>query len=99
VHDFFKRNFKFLVTDTVEHSDGIQKCIRVRLGSGPRGGRGRNRRRWMVQVGEMTSRLTVEALHPGLITWGSFLGDSIFFVYLHLFFYEILSGVSIHFIV
>ncbi|KAF8679193.1 hypothetical protein HU200_045961 [Digitaria exilis] len=44
VHEFIKRNFKFLVTDTVEHSDGIQKCIRVRLGSGPHGGRGRNRR-------------------------------------------------------
>jgi tRNA pseudouridine13 synthase len=44
VHDFFKRNFKFLVTNTVEHSDGIQKCIRVRLGPGPRGGRGRNRK-------------------------------------------------------
>jgi len=41
VHDFFKRNFKFLTTDTVEHTDGIQKCIRVRMGSGPRG---RNRR-------------------------------------------------------
>nr|CAB3455054.1 unnamed protein product [Digitaria exilis] len=44
VHEFIKRNFKFLVTDTVEHSDGIQRCIRVRLGSGPRDGRGRNRR-------------------------------------------------------
>ncbi|KAK3127799.1 hypothetical protein QOZ80_7AG0578560 [Eleusine coracana subsp. coracana] len=44
VHDFFKRNFKFLITDTVEHTDGIQKCIRVRMVSGPRGGRGRNRR-------------------------------------------------------
>ncbi|CAD6222912.1 unnamed protein product [Miscanthus lutarioriparius] len=44
VHEFIKRNFKFLNTDTVEHSDGIQKCIRVRLGSGPRGGKGRNRR-------------------------------------------------------
>ncbi|TVU37685.1 hypothetical protein EJB05_11013, partial [Eragrostis curvula] len=44
VHDFFKRNFKFLITDTVDHSDGVQKCIRVRLGSGPRGGRGRNRK-------------------------------------------------------
>ncbi|CAD6216978.1 unnamed protein product [Miscanthus lutarioriparius] len=44
VHEFIKRNFKFLNTDTVEHSDGIHKCIRVRLGSGPRGGRGRNRR-------------------------------------------------------
>ncbi|CAL5084237.1 unnamed protein product [Urochloa decumbens] len=44
VHEFIKRNFKFLVTDTVEHRDGVQKCIRVRLGSGPRGGRGRNGR-------------------------------------------------------
>ena len=44
MHDFFKRNFKFLTTDTVEHTDGIQKCIRVRMGSGSRGGRGRNRR-------------------------------------------------------
>jgi len=44
VHEFIKRNFKFLNTDTVEHNDGIQKCIRVRLGSGPRCGRGRNRR-------------------------------------------------------
>ncbi|XP_039833701.1 multisubstrate pseudouridine synthase 7-like isoform X3 [Panicum virgatum] len=44
VHEFIKRNFKFLITDTVDHSDGIQKCIRVRLGSGPRGGRGRTKR-------------------------------------------------------
>jgi hypothetical protein len=40
VHNCFKKNFKFLVTDTVEHSDGVQKCIRVRLGSGTGGGRG-----------------------------------------------------------
>ncbi|KAK3135128.1 hypothetical protein QOZ80_5BG0414940 [Eleusine coracana subsp. coracana] len=40
VHNFFKTNFKFLVTDTVEHSDGVQKCIRVRLGTGAGGGRG-----------------------------------------------------------
>ncbi|KAM0883698.1 hypothetical protein ACQ4PT_031473 [Festuca glaucescens] len=39
VHDFFKRNFKFLATDTVEHNDGVQRCIRVRLKSGPRGRR------------------------------------------------------------
>lgn len=44
VHDFIKRNFKLLVTDTVEHSDRIQKCIRVRLGSGSRGRRVMNRR-------------------------------------------------------
>ncbi|CAM0883423.1 unnamed protein product [Alopecurus aequalis] len=36
VHDFFKRNFTFLATDTIEHSDGVQRCIRVRLKSGPR---------------------------------------------------------------
>ncbi|VAH09077.1 unnamed protein product [Triticum turgidum subsp. durum] len=41
VHNFFKRNFKFLVTDTVEHSDGVQKYIRVRVGSEAGGGRGR----------------------------------------------------------
>ncbi|KAK1698148.1 hypothetical protein QYE76_014845 [Lolium multiflorum] len=41
VHGFFKNNFKFLVTDTVEHSDGVQKCIRVRVGSEAGGGRGR----------------------------------------------------------
>ncbi|KAG0518732.1 hypothetical protein BDA96_09G202300 [Sorghum bicolor] len=40
VHNFFKKTFKFLVTDTVEHSDGVQRCIRVRLGSGAGGGRG-----------------------------------------------------------
>ncbi|WVZ99174.1 hypothetical protein U9M48_044508, partial [Paspalum notatum var. saurae] len=51
VHNFFKRSFKFLVTDTVEHSDGVQRCIRVRLGSaaggrrgGGGGGRGRKRK-------------------------------------------------------
>ncbi|KQK05495.1 pseudouridylate synthase 7 homolog [Brachypodium distachyon] len=40
VHNFFKKNFKFLVTDTVEHSDGVKKCIRVRVGSEAGGGRG-----------------------------------------------------------
>ncbi|BAF06311.2 Os01g0773000 [Oryza sativa Japonica Group] len=49
VHDFFKRNFEALLTDTVEHSDGIQRCIRVRLKPGRRerrdvDGRGRNRK-------------------------------------------------------
>ncbi|XP_040380270.1 pseudouridylate synthase 7 homolog [Oryza brachyantha] len=39
VHNFFKISFKFLVTDTVEHNDGVQRCIRVRLGSGGRDGR------------------------------------------------------------
>ncbi|KAL5655403.1 hypothetical protein ACJX0J_034722, partial [Zea mays] len=50
VHNFFKKTFKFLVTDTVEHSDGVQKCIRVRFGSEAgvgrgAGGRGRGRKR------------------------------------------------------
>ncbi|KAJ6809140.1 multisubstrate pseudouridine synthase 7 [Iris pallida] len=40
VHNFFKKNFKFLVTDTVEESDGSLKCIRVRLSLGARGGGG-----------------------------------------------------------
>ncbi|CAL9757451.1 unnamed protein product [Musa acuminata subsp. burmannicoides] len=38
VHNFFKRNFKFLVTDTVEESEGSSKCIRVRFSSGKGGG-------------------------------------------------------------
>lgn len=50
MHNFFKKTFKFLVTDTVEHSDGVQKCIRVRFGSEAgvgrgAGGRGRGRKR------------------------------------------------------
>uniref|UniRef100_A0ACD5T8N9 Uncharacterized protein n=1 Tax=Avena sativa TaxID=4498 RepID=A0ACD5T8N9_AVESA len=40
VHNFFRNNFKFLVTDTVEHSDGVQKSIRVRVGTEAGGGRG-----------------------------------------------------------
>ena len=44
MHNFFKKNFKFLVTDTVEHSDGVQKCIRVRVGTEAGGGRGRGGR-------------------------------------------------------
>ncbi|KAH7661468.1 Pseudouridine synthase TruD protein [Dioscorea alata] len=35
VHNFFKRNFKFLVTDTVEEAD--TKCVRVRFCSGDGG--------------------------------------------------------------
>ncbi|THU73961.1 hypothetical protein C4D60_Mb04t28350 [Musa balbisiana] len=38
VHNFFKRTFKFLVTDTVEESEGSSKCIRVRFSSGKGGG-------------------------------------------------------------
>ncbi|WOK99434.1 multisubstrate pseudouridine synthase 7 [Canna indica] len=38
VHNFFKKNFKFLVTDTVEESEGSSKRVRVRSWSG-KGGR------------------------------------------------------------
>ncbi|XP_074572969.1 multisubstrate pseudouridine synthase 7 [Curcuma longa] len=38
VHNFFKKNFKFMVTDTVEESGGNSKYIRVRLCSGNGGG-------------------------------------------------------------
>ncbi|XP_026660556.2 pseudouridylate synthase 7 homolog isoform X2 [Phoenix dactylifera] len=41
VHNFFKKNFKFLVTDTVEGSEGGSKCIRVRFCSVQGGGRSR----------------------------------------------------------
>ncbi|WCJ43912.1 hypothetical protein M5689_024619 [Euphorbia peplus] len=34
VHNFFKENFKFLVTDTVDGPDASSKCIRVRFNSG-----------------------------------------------------------------
>jgi hypothetical protein len=73
VHNFFKKNFKFLATDTVEHSDGVQKCIRVRLGSGAGGGRGGGGRggTWVVQGGEMTDPLIAEARAIGRIMLGS----------------------------
>ncbi|KAL5211507.1 hypothetical protein ABZP36_022354 [Zizania latifolia] len=43
------RNFGYLITDTIEHRDGIQRCIRVRLRPGSHerrdaGGRERNRK-------------------------------------------------------
>lgn len=33
IHNFFKVNFKFFVTDTVDGPDASSKCIRVRLSS------------------------------------------------------------------
>ncbi|KAJ0982515.1 hypothetical protein J5N97_010770 [Dioscorea zingiberensis] len=44
VHNFFKRNFKFLVTDTVEEAD--TKCVRVRFcsGDGVKNKRGKKRK-------------------------------------------------------
>ncbi|XP_015875444.2 multisubstrate pseudouridine synthase 7 isoform X1 [Ziziphus jujuba] len=42
IHNFFKENFKFLVTDTVDGPDASSKCIRVRLNSGGWSNRGRN---------------------------------------------------------
>ncbi|KAG1347731.1 putative tRNA pseudouridine13 synthase [Cocos nucifera] len=47
VHNFFKKNFKFLVTDTVEGSEGASKCVRVRFCSVQGGGgsrRGKKRK-------------------------------------------------------
>ncbi|KAK9159535.1 hypothetical protein Syun_005876 [Stephania yunnanensis] len=44
VHNFFKENFKFLVTDTVDGPDSTSKCIRVRLNSGG-SGKGTSRRK------------------------------------------------------
>lgn len=41
IHNYFKENFKFLVTDTVDGPDASTKCIRVRLHSGGEA-RGRN---------------------------------------------------------
>ncbi|MED6181278.1 hypothetical protein PIB30_018013 [Stylosanthes scabra] len=42
VHNFFKGNFKFLVTDTVDGPDASSKCIRVRLNSGGPNNNGRD---------------------------------------------------------
>ncbi|KAK1374138.1 TRUD domain-containing protein [Heracleum sosnowskyi] len=42
MHNFFKENMKFLVTDTVDGPDASSKCIRVRLNSGGNSGRGKN---------------------------------------------------------
>ncbi|KAJ7973462.1 Pseudouridine synthase family protein [Quillaja saponaria] len=42
IHNFFKENLKFLVTDTVEGPDASSKCIRVRLNSGGPNNKGRN---------------------------------------------------------
>nr|CAD1828049.1 unnamed protein product [Ananas comosus var. bracteatus] len=47
VHNFFKKNFNFLVTDTVEGSDGNERCIRVRFSLKEAGGgsrRGKKRK-------------------------------------------------------
>ncbi|OMO55406.1 Pseudouridine synthase, TruD [Corchorus capsularis] len=41
MHNFFKENLRFLVTDTVDGPDSSSKCIRVRLNSGNNNG-GRN---------------------------------------------------------
>ncbi|XP_027350046.1 multisubstrate pseudouridine synthase 7 isoform X2 [Abrus precatorius] len=46
MHDFFKENFKFLVTDTVDGPDASSKCIRVRLNSGePQKGKNSKKRK------------------------------------------------------
>ncbi|KAK4852575.1 hypothetical protein QYF36_025154 [Acer negundo] len=42
IHNFFKENLKFLVTDTVDGPDASSKCIRVRLNSGGKNSGGRN---------------------------------------------------------
>ncbi|GMN25425.1 hypothetical protein TIFTF001_000927 [Ficus carica] len=42
MHNFFKKNFKFLVTDAIDGPDASSKCIRVRLNSGGQNNKGRN---------------------------------------------------------
>ncbi|KAJ4761864.1 Pseudouridylate synthase 7-like protein [Rhynchospora pubera] len=44
VHNFFKKNFNFFITDTVEGPDDKSKCIRVRFSSGQSGKGGSNKR-------------------------------------------------------
>eukprot|EP01018_Ginkgo_biloba_P022079 Gb_26326 [translate_table: standard] len=43
VHNFFKANLNFLVTDTIEGTDTNTKCVRVRYYSNKQGENGRNR--------------------------------------------------------
>ncbi|KAI4350051.1 hypothetical protein L6164_010576 [Bauhinia variegata] len=45
MHNFFKENFKFLVTDTVDGPDTSSKCIRVRLNSSGPHNKGKNSRK------------------------------------------------------
>ncbi|KAB2058999.1 hypothetical protein E1A91_A11G279200v1 [Gossypium mustelinum] len=46
MHNFFKENLRFLVTDTVDGPDSSSKCIRVRLNSGNKNkGRNLNKRK------------------------------------------------------
>ncbi|KAL5156087.1 Multisubstrate pseudouridine synthase 7 [Glycine soja] len=42
MHNFFKENFKFLVTDVVNGPDASSKCIRVRLNSAEPNNKGKN---------------------------------------------------------
>lgn len=42
MHNFFKGNLKFLVTDTIDGPDASSKCIRVRLNSESQSKRGKN---------------------------------------------------------
>ncbi|KAG6647237.1 hypothetical protein CIPAW_07G064800 [Carya illinoinensis] len=42
IHNFFKQNFKFLVTDVVDGLDASSKCIRVRLNTGGHKNKGKN---------------------------------------------------------
>ncbi|KAK1311147.1 hypothetical protein QJS10_CPA08g00310 [Acorus calamus] len=45
VHNFFKKNFKFLITDTVEVPGSDLKCVRVRYSSSGEKGRGGRKRK------------------------------------------------------
>ncbi|XP_050917141.1 multisubstrate pseudouridine synthase 7 isoform X1 [Lathyrus oleraceus] len=45
VHIFFRENFNFLVTDTVDGPDASSKCIRVRSNSGKSNNRDKNSRK------------------------------------------------------
>lgn len=43
LHDFFKTNLNFLVTDTIEGTDSNAKCVRVRYYPNKKGAHGRDR--------------------------------------------------------
>ncbi|KAJ0982472.1 hypothetical protein J5N97_010727 [Dioscorea zingiberensis] len=75
VHNFFKRNFKFLVTDTVEEAD--TKCVRVRFCSGEGGKNKRGKKR--KQVGGSGSKNERPFDSRGSDNWPEHLGKFLIF--------------------
>ncbi|XP_068634278.1 multisubstrate pseudouridine synthase 7 [Aristolochia californica] len=78
VHNFFKSNFKFLVTDTVDGLDSSTKCVRLRFSSGAQHGRGWNSRKRKDRESNGASKAAISFDSRGSNDWpegiGKFLG-------------------------